>query len=106
MLFVEFANRDPGFGNSRDLLTFLISRFPVFSSKIPGFVSYYTHVAWVKKKLQLFLNSIKVDRVRSHCNDTILFVTIVELLAVDSMPSLRWLKEAVPPKWDDQFKSN
>ena len=39
---VGFENRDPGSGNSRDLMNFLASRFPVFLTKIPGIFSTVT----------------------------------------------------------------
>ena len=48
-----FENRDPGSGNSRDLMNFLASRFPVFLTKIPGIFSTVT-----KSKLQkIFVQS-------------------------------------------------
>ena len=48
------SNRDPGFGNFRDLVTSLISRFPIFQLKIPGFASWYPHGTCVKKSCNYF----------------------------------------------------
>ena len=42
VLQLGFENRDPGSGNSRDLMNFLASRVPGFLTKIPGIFSTVT----------------------------------------------------------------
>ena len=50
---VGFENRDPGSGNSQDLMNFLASRFPGVLTKIPGIFSTVTQ----SKSQKIFVRS-------------------------------------------------